>query len=336
MSSGEDDEVMMEAVRPAALANALPSTMEVRLAGIRYAARDTHLFELERPDRGPLCAAEPGAHIDLHLPNGEIRQYSLTRCEPAPTSYTVGIKRDAAGRGGSRLIFDTLRVGQLLTISAPRNNFRLVENAEQVVLVAGGIGITPIRSMVQRLTEQARSFELHYCGRSRADMAFVDELSGVPGVRLHCDDENSGKFLDMAAVIAAAPSSAHFYCCGPAPMLSAFEKATAQLPSAKVHVEYFTAKNEKSLEGGYTVQLARSKRELVIPPGRTILQVLQDAGIDIPYSCEQGICGSCETRVLAGEPDHRDAILSDEERAANRTMMICCSGSKSDQLVLDI
>ena len=326
----------MEVIRPAALTGVATGNIEVRLVAIRYAARDTHLFELARPGGGVLPAAEAGAHVDLCLPDGSIRQYSLTRCDPAPASYTLGIKRDAAGRGGSRLILDTFKVGQLLTISAPRNNFALVENAAHVMLLAGGIGITPIRAMVQRLSALGRSFELHYSSRSRADMAFADELAPMPNARLHCDDEHGGKFLDLAAVIAAAPAGSHYYCCGPAPMLAAFEAATKAVLPARVHIEYFTAKEEKSLAGGYIVRLARSNREFVVPPGKSILQVLQDAGIDIPYSCEQGICGSCETRVLAGEPDHRDAILSDAERAANQTMMICCSGAKSDKLVLDL
>jgi ferredoxin-NADP reductase len=326
----------MEIIRPAALTGVATGNIEVRLVGIRYAARDIHFFELARPDGGVLPAGEPGAHVDLHLSDGSIRQYSLTRSDPAPASYTLGVKRDAAGRGGSRLIFDTLKVGQLMTISAPRNNFALVENAAHVVLLAGGIGITPIRAMVQRLSALGRSFELHYSSRSRADMAFADELAPMPSVRLHCDDEHGGKFLDLAAVIAAAPQDSHYYCCGPTLMLAAFEAATKALLPAQVHVEYFTAKEEKSLAGGYIVRLARSNREFVTPPGKSILQVLQDAGIDITYSCEQGICGSCETRVLAGEPDHRDAILSDAERAANQTMMICCSGAKSDKLVLDL
>ena len=310
--------------------------IDVRLIGIRCAARDIHLFELARPDGGTLPAAEPGAHVDLLLPNGLIRQYSLTRPDPAPTSYVLGIKRDAAGRGGSRTIFDALKVGQLLTISAPRNNFTLVEEAAHTVLLAGGIGITPIWAMVQHLAARGGSFELHYSGRSRADMAFADLLAGTPNVRLHCDDEHAGAFLDLAGIIEAAPLAAHFYCCGPAPMLAAFEVATSGLPPAQVHVEYFIAKEEKNLEGGYTVQLARSKREFTIAPGQTILQVLQAAGIDVPFSCQQGVCGSCETRVLAGEPDHRDSILTEDERAANQTMMICCSGAKSDKLLLDL
>jgi tetrachlorobenzoquinone reductase len=326
----------MEITRSAALTAVATGNIPVRLVGIRYAARDTHLFQLARPDGGALPAAEPGAHIDLHLPGGMIRQYSLTRCAPAPTSYTLGIKRDAAGRGGSRLIFDTLKVGQLLTISAPRNNFPLIEDAAHVVLLAGGIGITPISAMAQRLTALGRSFDLHYSSRSRADMAFACELAALPNVRLHCDDEQGGRFLDLPAIIAAAPPAAHFYCCGPAPMLAAFETAVAHLPRSQVHVEYFTAREERNLDGGYTVQLARSNRQFAVPPGRSILHVLRDAGIDVPYSCEQGICGSCETRVLAGEPDHRDAILSDEERAVGKTMMICCSGARSARLVLDL
>jgi tetrachlorobenzoquinone reductase len=326
----------MQLERPAALTAVAAPQIDVRLVGIRYAARDTHLFELERPDGGKLPAAQLGAHIDLSLPNGLIRQYSLTRCEPAARSYTLGIKRDETGRGGSRLIFDTLRVGQFLRISAPRNNFPLVKHAEHVVLFAGGIGITPIWAMVQRLFARMRSFELHYSCRSRQDMAFADVLDGLPNVRLHCGDEHGGKFLDLDDIVAAAPQTAHFYCCGPTPMLAAFEAATAHLPPAQIHVEYFTAKEGKSLEGGYTVQLARSNQEFTIPPGRSILQVLRDAGIDVPYSCEQGICGSCETSVLGGEPDHRDSILTEAERVANKTMMICCSGAKSSRLVLDV
>lgn len=309
----------------------------VRLIKIEYAARNIHLFELARPDGGPLPPADPGSHIDLHLPNGMTRQYSLTRCEPAPTSYVVGIKRDEAGRGGSRVIFDDLRVAQTLLISAPRNNFPLVEQAAHIVLFAGGIGITPIWAMVQQLAAQGRSFELHYGGRSRSEMAFVHALEEMPNVTLHCDDENSCKFLDIRAIVAAAVTKdAHFYCCGPAPMLAAFDVATAHLPPAQVHVEYFTAKEEKNLAGGYTVQLARSNREVLVQPGQSILQALREIGMTVPHSCEQGLCGACETKVLAGQPDHRDSILTDADRAANKSMMICCSGSLGGRLVLDI
>jgi ferredoxin-NADP reductase len=312
-----------------------PDLIEVRLTAVTYAARDTNLYEFRRPDGAPLPAAEPGAHIDLHLPNGMLRQYSLTVSEPDPTRYVVGIKRDPESRGGSRYIFEELHVGRLIKISAPRNNFPLVE-APHVVLIAGGIGITPIWCMVQRLRAQGRPFTLHYACRSRTDTACLAPLSEMNEVRFHFDDEAAGKFLDVGAAVTAAPANAHFYCCGPIPMLRAFEEATKPRPPEHVHVEYFTAKEEANLEGGFVVQLSRTGKEFVIPPGKSILEVLQDAGLNVPYSCQEGICGACETTVISGLPDHRDSVLTDAERAANKTMMICCGGCKGDKLVLDI
>lgn len=310
--------------------------LDVRLVAIRHVARDTHLFEFAPMGDGVLPAAEPGAHIDVHLPNGIVRQYSLTTPETAPKNYTVGIKRDAQSRGGSKYIFDAMKVGQVLKISKPRNNFVLVESAVHVVLIAGGIGITPIWSMIQRLTALGRSFELHYSCRSRSDMAFLENLQRAKSARLHFDDESDGRFLDLNAIVSAAPRSSHFYCCGPVPMLGSFEKATKEFPSDHVHVEYFTPREEKSLAGGFVVQLARSGKEFAIPPGKTILEVLRAAGLELSYACEDGVCGTCETPLISGIPDHRDSVLSETERAANKVIMICCSGCKGDRLVLDI
>jgi tetrachlorobenzoquinone reductase len=154
-------------------------------------------------------------------------------------------------------------------------------------------------------------------------------------VRLNFDDE-SGRVLDLGAVVAQAPRAAHLYCCGPAPMLAAFETATANWPAERKHVEYFTAKDAPALEGGFVVELKRSGKEFVIPAGKSILEVLRDAGMDVSYSCEQGICGACETRVLSGVPEHRDSVLTPAEQAANNTVMICCAGSKTERLVLDL
>jgi ferredoxin-NADP reductase len=318
---------------PAATSEGL---LDVRVTAIRYAARDTHLFELSRVDGKPLPGYEPGAHIDLHLPNGLIRQYSLIKPESDPSCYTVGIKRDPASRGGSRYIHDDLRVGKTLRISAPRNNFSLVEDARHVVLFAGGIGITPIWCMVQRLEELGHSWKLYYAARSRSDMAFLHALESMSSAQFHFDDEAAGKFLDVASIVAEAPKDAHLYCCGPTPMLKAFEAATGDWPREQVHVEYFTPKQEADKKGGFVVELARSGQEFVIPEGKTILQVLLDAGIDVDYSCELGICGACEQRVISGEPEHRDAILTEEEQASNTKVMICCAGCKSDRLVLDL
>ncbi|HXD52176.1 MAG TPA: iron-sulfur cluster-binding domain-containing protein, partial [Burkholderiales bacterium] len=194
----------------------------------------------------------------------------------------------------------------------------------------------PIWCMAQRLHKLSHSWALHYACRSRADMAFVDALAEMGKAHFHFDDENQGKVLDVGSIVAAAPRDAHLYCCGPTPMLQAFEQATASWPRAQVHIEYFTPKPEPAKKGGFVVELARSGQEFVIPEGESILQVLLNAGVDVDYSCELGICGACEQRVLAGTPEHRDAILSEEEQAANTRVMICCAGCKSERLVLDL
>lgn len=311
------------------------ATIDMRLTAIRYAAQDTNLYEFRRPDGVPLPATEPGAHIDVNLPNGMMRQYSLVTADGDPCAYVVGIKRDRASRGGSIFIHDHLRVGQIVAIGGPRNNFPLKEDAAHTVLVAGGIGITPIWCMAQRLKKLGRSFELHYACRDRAEVAFHDELKALPEARIHIDAETGG-FLDVAAIVNDAREEAHFYCCGPIPMLEGFEAATKDLPPDRVHVEYFSAKEEAATGGGFVVELRKSGREFAIPEGKTILDVLLEGGIDIMYSCQEGVCGACETAVISGEPDHRDNILTEAERQANKTMMICCSGSKSPRLVLDM
>jgi tetrachlorobenzoquinone reductase len=313
-----------------------------RLTNIETVARDTKLYTFRRADGAPLPPYKPGAHIDLHLPNGLLRQFSLV--VPAngnPESYVVGVKRDENSRGGSRYIIDEMKVGDEIKISAPRNNFPLVENAEQVTLFAGGIGITPIWCMAQQLNAQKRSWKLYYACRSRADMAFLETLQGLGPdcVHLHFDDE-AGGVLDIGAAIAATPATAHIYCCGPNPMLKAFEAATSGRSRGNIHVEYFTPKEEaagqESKLGGFWVELARSGEEFFIPEGQKVLEVLFQAGVDVDYSCELGICGACETRVISGTPIHHDSVLSEEEQATNEKVMICCCGCASERLVLDM
>ena len=313
--------------------------IRVRLSAIQYAARDTHLYEFTRLDGAPLPDVEPGAHIGLHLPNGMMRQYSLVYSGAAPSRYVVGIKRDANSRGGSRYIHESLRVGTEIDIDAPRNNFPLNAEASHSVFFAGGIGITPIWCMAQKMEALGRSYEVHFATRTRAEAAFVKELQALKGakqIHLHFDDEQSGKFLNIKPIVDAAPAGSHMYCCGPAPMMGGFEAALASRPKEFMHVEYFSAKEEASLGGGYVVQLAKSGKEFTIPAGKSILQVLNDAGVFVSSSCEEGVCGACETVVISGEPDHRDAILSDEEKRVSKTMMICVSGSKGGKLVLDL
>lgn len=310
--------------------------IEVRLTAIRYAARDVRLYDLQGIDDHPLPCFEPGAHIDLHLPNGISRSYSLGFAPSDQTFYTLGIKRDATGRGGSRYIHDELRIGAKLLVSSPRNNFRLQENAAHTELIAGGIGITPIWCMAQRLNMLGRKWRLHYASRSRNDMAFFNDLHGMPEASLHFDEE-SGRLLDVAAIVADVPMDAHLYCCGPAPMLQAFETATKDWPRGQVHVEHFTAKEvAPSRKGGFTIELARSHRKYYVPEGETILGVLIENHMAVDYSCESGICGACETRVIAGIPEHHDSILNDEEQKESKRVMICCAGCSSERLVLDL
>jgi vanillate O-demethylase ferredoxin subunit len=296
-----------------------------------------------------LPAVAAGAHIDVHLPNGLVRQYSLM--DPGESQrYRIGVHRDPASRGGSECMHETLRVGDRLTIGIPRNNFPLAEDAAHSVLIAGGIGITPIIGMVRRLTALGRSWTLYYCTRTEKRAAFLEELKALavaaPQGELHCvfDQEPGNAMLDLAAVVQRHESGqgggAHFYCCGPAGLLRGFEQATAALPAERVHVEYFAAPANADAAGAetkaFSVTLARSGKTIEIPADKSILDVLLEHGVSVLNSCREGVCGSCETNVLAGEPDHRDAVLGPGERAANRTMMLCVSRCKSASLTLDL
>lgn len=317
------------------------SMIEVRVKRICYEAENVNSYELTSPAGDDLIPFTAGCHIDLHLSNGIIRSYSLVNDQRERRRYVIAVNKDQASRGGSRFVHDNLRAGDIVTVSHPRNNFALDEEAEHSVLIAGGIGITPLLSMVRRLESLERSWELFYAARTRRAAAFLDELNGLGSngpakVRVDLDDERSGLMFDLPALVRNAPARAHLYCCGPLPMLEAFEAATADRPADHVHVEYFQARKAPATEGGFEVKLARSNRTIEVGVGKTILEALLDAGIAANYACTEGVCGTCETHVLEGTPDHRDQFLSKEEQAANKTMMICCSGARSRTLLLDL
>lgn len=317
------------------------SIVETRVKRITYEAENINSYELTAAAGGDLAPFTAGSHIDLHLPNGMLRSYSLVNDQSERHRYVIAINKDASSRGGSSFIHGTIKAGDLITISHPRNNFRLHEDAEQSVFIAGGIGITPIVSMIRRLETLGRSWKLFYAARTRLAAAFLDEVSAIkPNVHLNMhadfDDERGGRVFDLAAIVNNAPAQTHLYCCGPVPMLQAFESAAAGRPADQVHVEYFQARDVPALGGGFEVKLARSKRTIAVEAGTTILDAVLDAGVSANYACSEGVCGTCETRVLDGIPDHRDAFLSPDEKAANKTMMICCSGAKTSTLVLDL
>ncbi|MEZ2127571.1 MULTISPECIES: 2Fe-2S iron-sulfur cluster-binding protein [unclassified Sinorhizobium] len=311
----------------------MTKTVEMRLTAIRYLAHETNLFEFETLDGGEVPTAKAGAHIAVNLPNDMVRLYSLVNPVEHGNRYTIGVKRDQSGRGGSVCLHDAVRVGSVLKIRAPRNNFTLDENAGHSVLIAGGIGITPIWSMAQRLTELGRSFELHYACRDRRDVAFAELIGKLANANIHIDSE-AACFLDIGSIIENAPAGSHFYCCGPGPMLDTFEDRTSHLPPEQVHLERFAPAQQAALDGGFVVALEDSGQEFDIPKGQSILGVLRDAGFNLDFSCEMGICGACQVKVLDGIPDHQDMVLSDEEKARGDTMMICCSGSKTARLTL--
>jgi ferredoxin-NADP reductase len=311
-------------------------TLELRVQTVNWEAPDILSFELRASGGGELPPFTAGAHIDLMLPAGLVRSYSLINPQSERHRYLIAVQKDRASRGGSKWVHENLQAGQLIMVNGPRNNFELDESAEKSIFIAGGIGITPILSMVARLSALGREWQLIYCTRTRGATAFLGRLEDHQRVQLNFDEEPGGKMLDIAGVVQAAPGNAHLYCCGPRPMLAAFERAASELPRHRVHMEYFTAKGAPATEGGFTVVLAKSGREFDIPAGKTILATLLDNGLAVPFSCQEGVCGACETKVLEGTPDHRDLVLSEADHARNDRMMICCSGAKTDKLVLDL
>lgn len=317
------------------------ATLQALVHQVRYEAKDIHSIELRPVGGGRFPAFAAGSHIDLHLGNGLVRSYSLFNPAGETDRYCVGVLKDAKSRGGSRWVHEQLRVGSVITISEPRNNFPLHEEAAHSVLVAGGIGITPLLCMARRLKALGRSFELLYFARARANAAFTAEIEAL-GVTVHWHfDDERGAPPDLKALLAARPAGAntHYYACGPAVMLDAFEATCASLGYANAHIERFTAVEVKAATDAratYTVLLKQSGIEFVVEPDQKLLHAIRANGCEPITSCEDGICGACETKVLEGVPDHRDSVLSKAEREANKSMMVCVGGCKSERLVLDL
>lgn len=311
--------------------------VEVRVSAVANEALGIRSFEFRAPHSRELPHFEAGAHIDVHLPDGLIRSFSLTNPQHERDHYLIAVNLDDSSRGGSRFMHEHLRAGDLIRISPPRNNFALFERASHSVLIAGGIGITPLWCMIQRLEQVGRSWELHYCARTRERAAFLKHLSAY-GAKVHYtfSREPGIARLDVASVVRDSPADAHLYCCGPSGMLRCFEEATAGRLPDTIHVEYFASVSPAVAESSFTVTLARKGQTFAVLPGRTILQTLLDAGIEVPHSCAEGVCGTCETRVLGGIPEHRDLVLSKAQKAAGDVIMVCCSRCKSGNLVLDL
>jgi ferredoxin-NADP reductase len=312
--------------------------MHLRVRSITYLAEAIYGYELVDPRGRDLPRFEAGAHIELRF-GGFLRQYSLWNDAAERRRYRIAVLHERASRGGSQYLHESLRVGDRVEVSLPRNNFRLEGAAQRHLLIAGGIGIAPIMSMIWELRRRRAEFVVHYCTRSPERTAFRRELEPLAAeglLHFHHDGGDPERGLDIAATLRDPQPGTRLYCCGPAPLMAAAAYASRGWPPGTVHWEYFTASPERILEEdrSFRVKLARTGGDYEVPVGETIVRVLQRQGIAVTTSCELGYCGACMTPYLSGEPDHRDQLLEEEGR--KRYVLICCSRSKTPVLELDL
>lgn len=311
--------------------------MRLAVARAEAAARDIHLFELRDPAGAALPAFTAGAHVQVTSPSGLVRRYSLCNDPAEEDRYVIAVKRDPAGRGGSVDLVDRTRVGDTLEVTEPRNAFALEERAPGHLLIAGGIGITPILAMVRRLASLDARFRLVYCTRSPEDTAFRDALM-APGLKarvtIHHDGGDPARAFDLWPLL-EKPTKDHVYVCGPRPMLEAVRDMSGHWPPTAIHMESFidAGAAQRPEDKAFMVVLARSGARIEVAPGVSILEAMRAAGHEAPSSCESGTCGTCRTRLVSGEPDHRDLVLMDDEKATQ--VMICVSRARSPELAID-
>lgn len=307
-----------------------------RICDIRVEAEGVKSFLIERADGEAFPHWSPGAHVDLALGAGMNRQYSLCASDPDGGRARFAVLREFAGRGGSALLHDQAKAGDEIAITACRNNFPLVE-AERYRLIAGGIGITPIIAMARQLEAWGKEWRLLYGGRTRAGMAFLEELTAY-GDKVAIRPADEFGLLDIADFLDGDEVGKAAYCCGPEPLIAAVERHCATWPEEALQIERFhpRAAEGPAASGSFEVELSRSGGVVTVPPDRSIAEVLEDFGVHIPRSCNEGTCGTCVTKVIAGIPDHRDSFLRPRQRAENKRIMPCCSRALSTRLVLDV
>lgn len=313
-----------------------PAGEAFQVRAMRVGARNVHLFELHPENGAELPEVAPGSHIDLVLPDGQIRQYSLITPLCSNKRYVIGVKKETAGRGGSRWLHDDLRLGQNLAVGGCRNSFPLEESDAPYILFAGGIGITPIYSMYRELKQRGKKVHLHYWGESADSMLFHDELSAESGVTLYPKLDSAAR-PRLKDVVQSLERDSCVYCCGPGQMIEEFVESTEASDLTQVYYEYFGKAPVADGDGeALQVVLAKSGQVIEVAGDESILDALIRNDVDVMYSCEQGICGACETKVLEGSPVHLDSVKDVSEHNNDRTMMICCSRAGSEKLVLDL
>lgn len=309
--------------------------MQLEVTQRRALTTDIEEFTLNSNVGERLPEAQPGAHITLKTPAGASRRYSLVHPLVNPESYTIAVKREPQSRGGSESMHKDATVGQRLEVEVPQNDFPLVA-AQSALLIAGGIGVTPIVSMVEHLQAASAPFRVIYCTRSRDQTAYAELLEELCGDRLllHHDDGQADRVFDFWDTF-EVPTKEHVYCCGPAPLMEEIKAVSGHWPEGQVHFEDFKPVDVvRPDDTPFIVELRQSERSIEVPADRTILEALRDAQITLASSCESGTCGTCKTGYVEGEVDHRDMVLMDEEKATQ--IMICVSRAKGDRLVLDL
>jgi phthalate 4,5-dioxygenase reductase subunit len=310
-----------------------PALIPRRIARAERIAEDIHLFELRDPAGTDLPEFTAGAHVTVRVPNGMLRKYSLCNDPAERDRYVIAVKRETSGRGGSESLVRDTATGGALAVSDPINNFALVKAAGGHLFVAGGIGITPIMAMIRQLAAAGRRFRLYYCTRAPEVTAFRAELAEFGSqVVIHHDGGDLARAIDLWPIL-EKPSGRHLHCCGPRGLMQAVRDMTGHWPSSAVHFESFADAAPRPDDKPLTVRLAKSGDIVTVPVGTTILAALRAHGLDVPSSCESGTCGTCRTRLVSGEADHRDLVLADDERATN--IMLCVSRALSDELVID-
>ncbi|ANC04041.1 ferredoxin [Pseudomonas putida] len=310
---------------------------EVSISHVEKVAEGVLRFSLTHPQGQELPSWEAGAHIDVGLSingKGTTRQYSLCSRPSNRSAWQIAVRLSEEGRGGSAHIHQAFAVGNRIKVSQPRNHFPLIA-ARRYLFIAGGIGITPILPMIAEVHSEGCEWRLVYCGRKAASMPFTQALSAQYGDHVVFHESAKDGRLDLATVIAWADADTVIYSCGPASMLDGIDTQCASWAPGRVHYERFAAQEVEAENGAFEVEFARSGITVEVPADKTILEVAEENGIDIDSSCQEGVCGACETRILSGSPDHRDTVLSAKERAAGRSMMVCVSRCCSSRLVLD-
>lgn len=313
--------------------------LELEISRREKATEAISVFELRHPNGEKLPAFTAGAHIDVKVRDGLVRQYSLSNDPVETDRYVIAVLNEPTSRGGSRAIHEQFLQGMKISVGEPRNHFPLLDADDHFVLVAGGIGVTPILAMARYLNRIGRSFEIHYCIRSRSTGAFLDVFQGpefAGRVTLHVDDDPESTPLELARVL--DKERARLYVCGPGGFMNwVLSTAEGCLSPERVHKESFSAEPiAAATDDGFEVEVTSTGQVFFIPTERSITEVLEEAGVEVLVSCQQGICGSCITNVLEGEPDHRDSVLSESERKSGKVFTPCCSRSKSPRLVLDL